>query len=122
MNMKKYDRLISLFKCLMAAYVITGVLLMITAGLLYKFNLEEKVVDICIIVIYVISSLLMGLLYSKGAKNRRFLWGMGAGFVYFLIICIISSVVEPEFSFVSSSCITTFLICIGSGTLGGMIG
>ena len=69
----KYERILALLKCLLGAYVITGLLLLLTAGLLYKCNLSEKVIDIAIIAIYVISSLLAGLFYSKGAKSRRFL-------------------------------------------------
>ena len=114
----KYERILALLKCLLGAYVITGLLLLLTAGLLYKCNLSEKVIDIAIIAIYVISSLLAGLFYSKGAKSRRFLWGMGAGVAYFLIICVLSIAMEPDFD----SSITTLLICLGSGMLGGMLG
>ena len=111
----KYERILALLKCLLGAYVITGLLLLLTAGLLYKCNLSEKVIDIAIIAIYVISSLLAGLFYSKGAKSRRFLWGMGAGVA-------LSIAMEPDFAPVSNSSITTLLICLGSGMLGGMLG
>ncbi len=114
------ERLIALFKCLMAAYLITGALLL--AGLLYKFSLGENVVDISIIVIYCISSLLAGLFFSKGAASRRFIWGMAAGAAYFAIICAVSIFADPGFAPVSNSSITTLLICLGSGMLGGMLG
>lgn len=116
------ERLVALLKCLMAAYLITGVLLVAVAGLLYKFSLGENVIDISIIVIYCISSLLAGLFFSKGAPSRRFIWGMAAGAAYFLIICAVSVVAEPGFDPLSNSCITTLLICLGSGMLGGMLG
>ena len=80
------ERLVALLKCLMAAYLITGLMLLLVAGLLYKFSIGENVVDISIIVIYCISSLLAGLFFSKGAASRRFIWGMLAGAAYFLII------------------------------------
>ena len=118
----KYERVVALLKCLLAAYVITGLLLLLTAALLYKFQLGENIVDIGIIAVYVVSSLLSGLFYSKGAPSRRFLWGMMAGAAYFLIICVISMAVEPDFDFASNSCITTLLICLGSGMIGGMMG
>lgn len=120
--MVKYERIVALLKCLMAAYVVTGILLVILAGLLYKFQLGEQAVEIGILVIYVLSSLLAGLFYSKGAANRRFVWGLLAGGVYFAIICIISFFAEKDFNFMSNSCLTTFFICIGSGMLGGMLG
>ena len=46
------ERLVALLKCLMAAYLITGLMLLLVAGLLYKFSIGENVVDISIIVIY----------------------------------------------------------------------
>lgn len=121
-NALSTERLVALLKCLMAAYLITGVLLLLVAGLLYKFSPGENVIDISIIVIYCISSLLAGLFFSKGASSRRFLWGMMAGAAYFVIICAVSVVADPDFVPVSNSCITTLLICLGSGTLGGMLG
>lgn len=116
------ERLVALLKCLMAAYLITGVLLLLVAGLLYKFSIGENIVDISIIVIYCVSSLLAGLFFSKGAANRRFLWGMLAGAAYFLVICAVSAVADPNFALVSNASITTLLICLGSGMLGGMLG
>lgn len=116
------ERLVALLKCLLAAYLITGVLLAAVAGLLYKFSLGENVVDISIIVVYCISSLLAGLFFSKGAASRRFIWGMAAGAVYFLIICAITFAVEGQLHLMSNSCITTLFICTGSGMLGGMLG
>lgn len=121
-NMWGTERLVALLKCLMAAYLITGALLLMVAGLLYKFSLGENVVDISIIVIYCISSLLAGLFFSKGAASRRFIWGMAAGAAYFAIICAVSAVADPGFTPISNSCITTLLICLGSGMLGGMLG
>lgn len=116
------ERLVALLKCLLAAYLITGILLVVVAGLLYKFSLGENVVDVGIIVVYCISSLLAGLFFSKGAASRRFLWGMAAGVVYFLVICTVTFVVEGQVHLMSSSCITTLFICTGSGMLGGMLG
>lgn len=118
----KYGRLIALLKSLLAAYVITGLLLLLTAGLLYRFDLSENTVEICIIAVYVAASLLAGLFYAKGACGRRFIWGMGAGAVYFLIICVLSFILEPGYVPWSNACITTFFICLGSGMLGGMLG
>lgn len=116
------ERLIALLKCLMASYLITGIMLVVVAALLYKFSIKENVVNISIIAIYCISSLLAGLFFSKGAASRRFLWGMVAGAAYFLIICAVSMAVDQNFMPLSNACITTLLICVGSGMIGGMLG
>ncbi len=116
------ERILSLLKCLAGAYLVTGIMLLVVAGLLYKFSLGENIVDISIIAIYCISSLLSGIFFSKKATGRRFIWGMIAGAAYFLVICAVSAAVEQDFSPLSNSCITTFMICVGSGMLGGMLG
>lgn len=120
--MVRYERMIALLKCLLAAYAATGIMLAFLAVLLYKLQLNEDTVEIGIIVVYVASSLLAGLFFSKGARSRRFLWGMLAGAAYFLIICAVSLAMEPEFAVLSNSCLTTLAICVGSGMLGGMLG
>ena len=121
--MMKYERIVALLKCLMASYLITGILLVVIAFFLYKMQLGEQVVDISILVVYVLSSLVSGFLYAKGAKSRRFIWGTVAGLTYFMVICLVSVAIEPQsFEVLSNSCITTLFICAGSGMLGGMLG
>lgn len=112
---------VALLKCLIAAYLISAVLLLAVAFLLYKADISEGFVTICIILIYCISSLFAGLIFAKRAICRRFLWGLAAGASYFVIICVVSAFLEPEFSLISISGITTFFICIGSGMVGGMV-
>lgn len=121
--MVKYERIVALLKCLMASYLVTGIFLVLIAFLLYKMQLGEQVVDIAILVVYVLSSLISGFLYAKGAKSRRFIWGTLAGLMYFIIICLVSVAMEPQqFDIMSTSCLTTLFICSGSGMLGGMLG
>ena len=120
--MVKYERMVALLKCVMASYLVTVILLVVIAFFLYKVQIGEQVVDLAIVVVYVLASLLSGFLYAKGAKSRRFIWGTMAGGAYFIVICLISIAVQPqEFELLSNACITTFVICMGSGMLGGML-
>lgn len=68
-------RAIILLGFLVFAYVITGVLLLGLAFLLYKFRLDEKVINMAVIVIYVLVTFLSGFLAGKKLKVRKFLWG-----------------------------------------------
>ncbi|MBQ7944834.1 MAG: TIGR04086 family membrane protein [Lachnospiraceae bacterium] len=119
--MKNYERVISLLKGILLAYIVTGIMLLVMAFLLYKFNLSETVVDIGILICYVISALIAGMCYAINAKSRKFAWGMLAGFAYYAILLVISVGVEADFQLLSTSCVTTLFICIGSGMLGGML-
>ena len=49
--MVRYERVVALLKCLLAAYVVTGILLLLLAALLYKLQLGENTVEIGIIVV-----------------------------------------------------------------------
>ncbi|MDD2972637.1 MAG: TIGR04086 family membrane protein [Lachnospiraceae bacterium] len=118
---QKKDRALFIMKCLLCAYVVTGVLLLILALLLYRFQLSENVVDIGIIVIYVLSSFLAGWICGKKAKTRRFLWGLAMGCIYFFVLILISLAVNHTMKDVAMHFWTTLLVCAGSGMLGGMI-
>ncbi|MCI8596874.1 MAG: TIGR04086 family membrane protein [Lachnospiraceae bacterium] len=112
---------VRMLKSLLSAYVITGILLLLLALLLYKFQLSESKVNIGVIIIYVISSFLSGFLEGKMMKTRKFLWGAAAGLLYFAILSVISLAVNQSFADGSSHFVTTLILCIAGGTLGGML-
>lgn len=111
------DILVSLF----GGYVITILGIVTVALLLLLFQISENMVDIGIIIIYVLSCLSAGFIIGKRTKARKFLWGMASGTVYFLILFLISVLMRHSMENIGSDLATVLLICIGSGTLGGMI-
>lgn len=113
--------LLTLLKCLLASFVLTGILLLLLAFLLFKLSLTEKIVSIAIIVIYVAASFVAGLLTGKMLKRRRFLWGFVEGVVYFLVLFVLSIILNGSAAVLADSCFTTFILCAAGGTLGGML-
>lgn len=73
-------------KVLIAAYLVTMVILLVLAGLLYKLELSEPVVDGGIIAAYVLSCFLGGFLMGKLQKTRKFMWGMIIGLLYYAVL------------------------------------
>ena len=73
-------------------------------------------------VIYILSCLIGGLTAGKGVKEKRFLWGLFTGIIYFVVLAAISAAAAGGVSMSIGGYITTALICMGSGMLGGMIG
>ena len=59
-------------KSLIISYIITGILLLLTALLLYRLEPQQSMVSVGILVIYVLSSFLGGLLAGKGIRSRKF--------------------------------------------------
>lgn len=115
------DAAVRLIKSLLAAYIVTGLLLLLLALLLYKLQLSESVVNIGIIAIYVAACFLGGFLEGKMMKTRKFLWGGAFGLLYFTVLAIISLAVGQGFSGSSSHFVTTLILCMAGGTLGGMV-
>lgn len=110
-----------LAKCLLAAYLLTGGALLLLALLLYRFQLSEQVVNIGIIVIYALATFAAGFLSGKCVQDRRFLWGLIAGTLYFIILAILTFMVNQGFKDFGNHFFTTLMICAGSGMLGGMV-
>ena len=108
-------------KCMLAAYLLTAGLLLLLALMLYRFGLSEKVVSICIILIYIAVTFLAGFIAGKRAGEKKFLWGLVMGCVYFLILMAVSLIVNRGIEEPISRMATVFMLCSGSGMLGGML-
>ena len=115
------DRLTFILKCLLLSSLLTTGLLLLLALLLYRFELTEKVVSVCIIGIYILVTFLAGFLAGKREGSRKFLWGLLLGGLYFLILIVISLTVNQGMSEVGGNFFTVLILCCGSGMLGGML-
>ncbi len=115
------SRLTFILKCLLISYLITTGLLLLLALMLYRFDLSEKVVSVCIIVIYILVTFLAGFLAGKREGTRKFLWGLLMGALYFIILIVISLIVNHGMNEVSGNFFTVLILCGGSGMLGGMV-
>lgn len=112
--------LLPALKILLFMYAVTGVLLVALAAMLMKFQLTENVVNMGIVVIYVVSGFVGGLLAGKRMKNRKFLWGMILGAGYFLVLTVGSVVFHKGMDMDMERFITTMVMCVASGMIGGM--
>ena len=108
-------------KCLLAAYLLTGGALLLLALLLYRFQLSGQAVNIGIVVIYTAAAFLARFFAGKGTGERRFLWGLLAGTLYFVLLALLTLLVNHGFKDLGNHFFTTLMICAGSGMLGGML-
>ena len=120
-NMLSGEGILFIMKCLLFSYVLTAGLLLLLALLLYRFSLQEKIVNIGIIVIYIAVTFLAGLLAGKRAGSRKFLWGLCMGTLYFAVLALVSLAVNRSIEDVATKFVTVFCLCAGSGMLGGML-
>lgn len=106
---------------LLLSYLITIGGLLLLALLLYKIPLSESAVNIGIILIYILSTFLTSFICGKKMKKKKFLWGFILGTSYFLVLLVISLITNQSNVILSTNVLTSFMICAGAGTLGGML-
>lgn len=102
-------------------FIISGLLLLLLALLLYRLELSEAVVKVAVIIIYIVTGMSGGILMGKKIKDKKFLWGFLAGTVYFGILLVVSLAVKGGTGIEPVKMVTTWVLCACSGTAGGMI-
>ncbi len=117
---RENDKIVHILKALLAAYVLTGGLLILLALLLYRFMLSESIVSISIIAIYVVASFVAGTLVGGKAESRKFLWGLIMGILYFVVLALVSLLVNHSLKDVANNFFSVFMLCAGGGMMGGM--
>ena len=74
--------ILSILKVLIVAYVITGLLLLLSAFLMFKFNLGEGQVRIFVMTVYGIATIVAGIIYGKINREIQNPWCLRASLVF----------------------------------------
>ncbi len=115
------ERLLFFFKCLLFCAILTGILLLLLAFLMYRLRFSEGIVTVCITAIYVITTFFAGFITGKREGSRKFLWGLLAGSIYFIILLILSMIMKTPGDLSTMHTLTVLALCAGGGMLGGML-
>ncbi len=118
---RKNEKVVNVVKGLLVSYIVSAVLLLLLAFLLYKFSLPKQVIGIGVTAVYIISTFLGGFVLGKHMKVKKYLWGLSIGMGYFLILIVISLIANGGFQNISGDFWLTMVLCGGSGMLGGML-
>lgn len=122
MDKEKGGKPLYLLKCLLIAYIMTAGLLFLLALLVYKLHISEKMVSAIVIVIYIAVNFTAGFFTGKHMQTRKFLWGLLMGTAYFVVLAIVSLIVDHSLKSIAADFLTVLVLCAGSGMLGGMFG
>lgn len=120
-SMKLNPHVLSFLKSLLFTYLLTAVLLFVLAFLFYQLKLPQSQLRIGIYAIYIISCLAGGFIIGKTMHQKKFLWGLLFGILYFLILILFSFVIQKEILQGIASSILIMAICGVCGMVGGMI-
>ncbi|MEE1196220.1 MAG: TIGR04086 family membrane protein [Lachnospiraceae bacterium] len=115
------QKILMVIKTLILSYVMSGLILLLLAFLLYKFQLSEQAVKAGVLAVYVISCLAGGWYIGRKIGSRKFAWGFLAGILYFVVLLVVSMILNRSAVVYSQHLVTAFAMCILGGTIGGMI-
>lgn len=111
----------TLVKCIICSYLISTVLLLLLALMVYKFDLDENKAYAGINITYILSSLTGGFIIGKVKKERKYMWGAVCALLYFAILILVSLAVNQSVITGVQGILTTGAICMGAGAIGGML-
>ncbi len=117
----KTDKIQAVLKGILGAYLLTAVILLLLAFLLYRFQPTGEILRIGIVFTYLFSSFIGGILAGRKTKEKRFLWGLLVGMLYFAMLLLVSVVMGKEIFSAIKTTLTVFFMCAFGGMLGGMI-
>ena len=92
----KKSSVLTLTKGVVFSYLISGICLLILAFLLFQFELPEGVLRGGIIFSYVFSCFLGGMVVSGKQEGKKYLWGLLAGILYYVILVAVSMILNRE--------------------------
>ena len=108
-------------KGIVLAYIISALVLVILAFLMYKMDISEGVVRGGIIFAYVISCFVSGMVVSASRDGRRYLWGLLQGILYYIILIVVSMICNRTVFTQIPGVLSAFFLCGFGGMLGGML-
>ena len=116
---RQNTKMFALLRGLLFSYIITAFILLLLSLLMLKLDLSSTVISGGINFAYIVSAFIGGFFVGKKIEQRKFLWGLAMGVFYFIVLMLISLMMNREAPL--PSLFTVFIICGLSGMLGGMV-
>ncbi len=114
-------KMLIVLKGLLISYIITACLLLILSFLMLNLDVPSIVISGGINFVYIISAFVGGFFTGKRTEQKKFIWGLIVGVFYFVILLLISLMMNRVSPIPIGSLFTVFIISVLSGMLGGMI-
>ena len=117
----KTATIIQFVKGIVFAYVVSAVILLVLALLLFQWDAPEGVIRGGVVFAYVISCFIAGVIISKQHGERRYLWGILAGVAYYVILLAVSMICNRAVFTSIPGILPALFLCLAGGMLGGML-
>ncbi len=114
-------KIIYLIRTIILCFLISFLLISLAAIILWKTNLSASQMQPGIYAIYAISCLFGGFFAGRKLQEKRVLWGVILGLIYFLFLIILSALLLHTVPVLSAKALITLTLCILGGIIGAVI-
>ncbi len=118
---RRNTKVIYMLEGLLFSYIVTAFVLLILSFLMLKLDLSGAVISGGIHFVYIISAFTGGYFMGKKTEEKKFLWGLLLGIAYFIILMLVSLMMNRVSPLPLGNLLSVFVISSLSGMLGGMI-
>ena len=108
-------------KTLLISYGLTVILLLGLTFLMYQMKLGAAEASWGVTVIYLLACAVGGFLTGRRVGNRRLLWGMVSGMLYFAVLLMLSLVIGGEIQTEGRQLLTILATCLAGSAVGAFI-
>lgn len=115
------QKISGVIKSLIIGYLITFVMLLVMAFLMYRFMLNDTLVSAGIIATYAVSCFVGGFVFANALQRRRVLAGAIYAVCYMAVLALLSYVMSKGASPDGIGALKAFIICLVSGVAGGFL-
>lgn len=117
----KKRRVFNACRPLLGEIFVTALALLLLSVLMFRLEWGEEQIRTGIKGVYGLACLAGGFLAGRTASRKRFLWGIGAGGCYFLLLILISLAGGGAAQARTEEILTAFAVCAAAGMMGGMV-
>ena len=87
---RQNTRVIYVLEGLVISYIVTALLLLLISFLMLKLDLSSAVISGSINFSYIVSAFIGGFFIGKKTEQKKFIWGLLVGVFYFVILMLVS--------------------------------
>ncbi len=118
---RQNTKVLYMLEGLLFSYIVTALVLLILSFLMLKLDLSGAVISGGINFVYIISAFTGGFFMGKKTEQKKFFWGLLIGIAYFIILLLVSLMMNRVSPLPLGNLFTVFIISSLSGMLGGMV-
>ncbi|NMA85256.1 MAG: TIGR04086 family membrane protein [Epulopiscium sp.] len=115
------SNIVAILKGIIWSYVWTAVIFILAALLFTYTSFDMKHIPMIAMMTTLTSVFIAGFITARAAASKGWIWGMAAGGAYALILCLLKVMTKDPIT-LNRQMWTLWLMALGGGALGGMLG